>query len=319
MPRTPSLPTRRDLLLAGAAGAALVATPALARAEEAQPPPRKRRVHGMPTGFVGHGSPMLALNATKGRDLRAWAARYEKPVAVLAVSAHFQRAPVTIGATKTRPLVYDFRGFPKALYQVRYAAPGAPKLARRVEQVLAPSVKVRHDARRGHDHGTWVPLKWMYPKADVPVLSVSLPSHDPRTLFRIGRALRPLRDEGVFLLGSGSLTHNLRRLGRSDATPTPRWASEFDHWAREVIARHDVDALLDWEKKAPAARTNHPTVEHFVPLILAAGARTSGDVAAFPVQGFENGSISRRCVAWSAPVKKPPAPKVPPRKPKTAG
>ncbi|MHC5009421.1 MAG: DODA-type extradiol aromatic ring-opening family dioxygenase, partial [Planctomycetota bacterium] len=209
--------------------------------------------------------------------------------------------PITIGATTPQPLINDFRGFPRELYRVRYSPPGAPKLARRVQQLLAPLGDVRSDPRRGHDHGAWVPLRWLYPHADVPVLSVSLPSHRPAALLRIGRALRPLREEGVFILGSGNVTHNLRRLDGRRGAPTPTWASEFDAWSRQVLARHDVDALLDWERKAPAARTNHPTVEHFVPLIIAAGASSERDTVTFPVSGFEAGSISRRCVNFAPP------------------
>ncbi|MDF1701427.1 MAG: class III extradiol ring-cleavage dioxygenase [Planctomycetota bacterium] len=259
----------------------------------------------MPAAFVSHGSPMLALDKVRGAEFSRWTATLPTPVAVLCVSAHYQRRPASIGATRPVPLVYDFRGFPKALQQVRYAAPGAPKLAKRVHQQLAPIMKVRHEAKRGHDHGTWVPMKWMYPKADVPLLSLSLPSHDPKTLYRMGRALRPLRDEGVLIVGSGSMTHNLRRLGRP-GTATPAWAQEFDAWSTRVLSSNDVDALLDWQRKAPAARTNHPTVEHFVPLLLAAGARKDGEPATFPISGFQSGSMSRRCVTF-APAPKPKA------------
>ncbi len=299
--------SRREVLAGTAAAAALAATGIAhgeqPKPEQARPEAPRRTIPDMPAGFVGHGSPMLAVNGKKGCDLTSWAARYEKPVAVLCVSAHFERAPITIGTTQTRPLVYDFRGFPRALYKIKYAAPGAPKLARRVQQVLSPVEAVHVAPRRGHDHGTWVPMRWMYPYADVPLLSVSLPCHDPSRLFRMGRALAPLRSEGVFLLGSGSMTHNLRRLGREGVAP-PQWAREFDLWAKETLEGHDVDALLDWKRKAPAARTNHPTVEHFVPLLIAAGARRSSDVVTFPVTGFESGSISRRCAAFHTPPKK---------------
>jgi 4,5-DOPA dioxygenase extradiol len=240
---------------------------------------------------------MLALDARRGAELGAWAASMGRPASVLVVSAHFERSPVTIGATTTRPLIYDFGGFAPELYRVQYRAPGAPALADRVEAVLAPLTAVRRDPARGLDHGAWVPLKWMFPAADVPVLPVSLPTHDPRTLWRLGRAIRPLRDEGVLVLGSGSLTHNLRRLGRLGAPP-PAWADEFDRWAAETLARRDVDALLDWERRAPAARTNHPTVEHFVPLILAAAATHDTERPTSAITGFD-GSVSRRSLSWS--------------------
>ncbi len=287
---------RRGLLVGGAAAAALAATGRIATAEEKAPQP-KPRVQTMPATFVSHGSPMLALDKARGPAFTRWTNGLPKPVAVLCVSAHYERRPVTIGATETVPLIYDFGGFPKALYQVKYAAPGAPKLAKRVVQQLSPIMRVYQQKKRGHDHGTWVPMRWMYPNADVPLLSVSLPSHDPKTLFRMGRALRPLRDEGVLIVGSGSMTHNLRRMGR-EGTPTPSWAKSFDDWSVDVLAKHDVDQLLDWQRKAPAARTNHPTVEHFVPLILAAGARKDRDAVSFPITGFQAASMSRRCVAF---------------------
>lgn len=294
--------SRRDVLAGATAAAALLASGLRgARAEDLpqeneSAPVRPSQPSLMPAAFVGHGSPMLAVDEARGREFRDWARSMGDPVAVLVVSAHYERRPITIGATRTLPLIYDFRGFPRALYEVKYAAPGAPKLARRVAQVLEPLGTVASQPERGLDHGAWVPLKWMYPNQDVPVLSVSLPSHDPRTLVAIGRALRPLREEGVLILGSGSATHNLRRIDGRAGALTPSWASEFDAWLADVMTRNDVDALLDWEQKAPAARTNHPTVEHFVPLLLALGARRDDDQATFPITGFDGASVSRRCV-----------------------
>jgi 4,5-DOPA dioxygenase extradiol len=282
----------RRTVLAGGAGLALSALGQRALADDAAPPPR------VPVAYVGHGSPMLALDAARGSAFTALGSAIGRPRAVLVVSAHFERAPATIGATRTVPLVYDFRGFPQALYQVRYPAPGAPRLARRVGEVLAPLGGVTRAEDRGHDHGAWVPLRWLYPDADVPVLSLSLPTHAPQALFRLGRALRPLRDEGVLILASGNLTHNLRRVDPRPDAPVPAWAHDFDAWAVGVLVRHDVGALLGWERAAPAARTNHPTVEHFVPLLVAAGAAHDDEAVTFPITGFEAGSLSRRSVAW---------------------
>ena len=294
--------TRRLILKGAAAGGALAAI-GLRRLEAAEPATATRVIPTMPVGYVSHGSPMTALSAQRNAEWAAWADSMPTPVAVLVVSAHYQRSPVSIGATRRVPLLYDFRGFPRALYQLTYDPPPARKLARRVEQVLGAISPVRQDPRRGHDHGTWVPLRGMYPKADVPVLSVSLPSHDPKTLLRMGRALRPLRDEGVFILGSGAMTHNLRYRPQR-GSKTPGWASEFDAWAQETLAARDLDALLDWERKAPAARTNHPTVEHFVPLLIAAGAQRDGDRTRFPVSGFDGVAFSSRCVSFDPPPKK---------------
>jgi len=284
--------SRRSVLLGAAASAGLVLTrTALARAKEPASAP-------MPVCYVGHGSPMLALDQERGRELTDWARSMPKPSSILVVSAHYERSPITIGATTTRPLIYDFSGFPRALYQVRYAPPGAPDLARRVAALLTPLGDVRADPARGLDHGAWVPLRWMAPAADVPVLPVSLPTHDARSLWRIGRALGPLRDEGVLLVASGNLTHNLRRIDTRPDAPVPSWASDFDAWAETTLRDRSMDVLLDWERKAPAARLNHPTVEHFVPLLLAAGASRDSDRVAFPITGWDGGSLSRRCVTF---------------------
>jgi 4,5-DOPA dioxygenase extradiol len=166
-----------------------------------------------------------------------------------------------------------------------------------VEGLLRAEGPVARDPERGLDHGAWVPLLWMYRQADAPVLPLSLPTQDPAALLRIGRALAPLRDEGVLILGSGNVVHNLRRLSGRDGAATPAWAAEFDRWVEETLLRRDLDALADYRRRAPGPDLAHPTKEHFVPLLLAAaaGSTTTGPVT-FPVTGFEFGSISRRCV-----------------------
>ena len=163
------------------------------------------------------------------------------------------------------PLVYDFYGFPAKYYETTYPAPPAPALAARVRDLLRAE-PVAQDPERGLDHGAYVPLVAMYPAADVPVLQVSLPSLDPTALFSLGRALAPLRREGVLIVGSGFLTHNLRTVDFRPDAPTPAWASEFDAWAADVLARRDVDALLDYRERAPGVRQALPTHEHFVPV-----------------------------------------------------
>ena len=250
----------------------------------------------MPVAFVGHGSPMIVLDEAKGAELRAWGSSIPEPRAILVVSAHWEQAPATLGPTRAVPLIYDFYGFPPELYRVRYPAPAAPELARRVA-ALVPDVRIDED--RGLDHGTWTPLRWLFPDARIPVLQLSIPSHDPRALHRLGHDLAPLRDEGVFLLGSGNVVHNLRRIARRPDEPTPSWAAEFDQWLVESLARRDVDSLLDWERRAPAATLAHPTVEHFVPLLVSLGAATD-DLSRlhYPISGFEHSSISRRSLSW---------------------
>jgi 4,5-DOPA dioxygenase extradiol len=251
----------------------------------------------LPAGFVGHGAPLLALDAQKGAPLRAWGAALGTPRAVLVVSAHWEAAPASLGATGTRPLVYDFGGFPRPLYEVQYPAPGAPWLADRVDALLGAPAR-RTD--RGLDHGVWTPLVHLFPDADVPVLQLSLPSREgPRALFALGRRLAPLRAEGVFVLGSGNVTHDLRAVDFSETTPPPGWARDFDAWVRETLARRDWDTLVDFAAKAPAYRRAHPTDEHWLPILVAAGAGAdaTGEAVRFPIEGWEFGSLSRRAVA----------------------
>ncbi|MGK5533547.1 dioxygenase family protein [Streptomyces sp. URMC 129] len=228
----------------------------------------------MPVLYLSHGAPPLADDALWTAQLAAWSAELPRPAAILVVSAHWEAAPVTLGATTTVPLEYDFWGFPDRYYRVTYPAPGAPALADRVRGLLtAPGTPVHDAPARGLDHGAYVPLVEMYPEADIPVLQLSLPTLDPGRLLRLGRRLAPLREEGVLIVGSGFFTHNLREL-RWDAGPdeAPAWSKEFDAWGREALDRGDVDALLDFEHAAPAGRTAHPRTEHFAPLFVTLGA-----------------------------------------------
>jgi 4,5-DOPA dioxygenase extradiol len=251
----------------------------------------------MPAVFLAHGSPFLIDDAAWVAELGAWARTMPRPTAILVLSAHWVDAPVTIGATETVPLVYDFYGFPERYYKMTYPAPGAPGLARRVRELAGAAGPVAEEPRRGLDHGVYVPLLCMFPDADIPVLQVSLPSMDPAPLFALGRALAPLRKEGVLLMGSGFLTHNLRALDPRPGARPPGWATDLDAWAADVLARRDVDALLDYRSRAPGVQQALPTHEHFVPVITALGA--SIDVAEpvqFPITGFAHGSFTRRSV-----------------------
>ena len=253
----------------------------------------------MPAIFLAHGSPFLLDDSEWVTQLKGWADALPRPSSVLMLSAHWEQKPVTLGATRTAPLVYDFYGFPAHYYDVRYPAPGAPDLARRVRALLSETQPVAEEPERGLDHGAYVPLIAMYPNADVPVLQVSLPTLDPATLFELGRALAPLRDEGVLIVGSGFLTHNLRAWDRSPHPVTPSWASEFDAWAADVIARQDVDRLLDYRNQAPGVRLALPTHEHIVPSVVAVGtaADEPGPVS-FPITGFYGGSMTKRSVQF---------------------
>jgi 4,5-DOPA dioxygenase extradiol len=273
---------------------------ARARAGSRMPSPTKAGgSHRMPAIFLAHGSPMLLDDAGWVAELAAWAKQLPRPKAILMISAHWLEAPVTIGATRTIPLVYDFMGFPDKYYDVKYPCPGAPDLGRRVAQLLSPTGPVMELPDRGLDHGAYVPLVAMYPAADVPVLQISIPTLDPRELFEIGHLLSPLRDEGVLIIGSGFLTHNMRFAFRKD---TPAWAVEFDAWCADVLARRDHDALLDFAKRGPAAQVALPTTEHFVPVIVAAGAAPDpSESVAFPITGFwgqGGGAFTRRSVRF---------------------
>lgn len=293
--------TRRSVL--AVAGASLLAGCGR-RGEEPEPVSKREssmplKTDRMPALFVAHGAPMLLDDAGWMAELAAWSGAMAKPRAILVVSAHWEERPVTLGATETVPLVYDFYGFAPKYYQTQYRAPGAPWLAERVRGLLSPHQKVEQDARRGLDHGAYVPLVAMYPNADVPVLQMSLPTLDAKELHALGRALAPLRDEGVLIMGSGFLTHNMRAIDWSGKNPPPNWASEFDLWAKETLARGDVDALLDYRKRAPGAAMSLPTVEHFVPAIVAQGAASvSPDSVRFPIEGFWMGSFTRRSVQF---------------------
>ncbi|MEU2158925.1 class III extradiol ring-cleavage dioxygenase [Streptomyces sp. NPDC019396] len=247
----------------------------------------------MPALYLSHGAPPLADDALWPGQLAAWSADLPRPKAILMVSAHWEEAPLALGATETVPLVYDFWGFPE-YYQVAYTAPGAPELAESVRRLLtAPGVTVQEAPERGLDHGAYVPLVEMYPAADIPVLQISMPTLDPRKLMDIGRRLAPLRDEGVLIVGSGFFTHNLAALRRGGI---PSWSAEFDDWGHRALDAGDIDALLDFRHKSPAGALAHPRTEHFAPLFVTMGtADTFGelDTHRSVIDGFWMGLAKR--------------------------
>jgi 4,5-DOPA dioxygenase extradiol len=254
--------------------------------------------HRMPSIFLAHGSPILFTDRAWMSELNLWASKLPRPKAILMLSAHWLDKPVTLGATTPVPLVYDFYGFPEEFYKTEYPAPGAPELAARVRALLGAGQTV-DDPKRGLDHGAYVPLVAMYPAADVPVLQASLPSLDPPALLALGKALAPLRDEGVLVVGSGFLTHNLRRMSFDPNAPTPQWAAEFDAWTADALARKDVDALMKYRETAPGVRESLPTHEHFVPVIVALGAALeSSPAVSFPITGWAYGSGTKRSVQF---------------------
>jgi 4,5-DOPA dioxygenase extradiol len=263
---------------------------------ETTTPPYEGR---MPSIFLAHGSPFLLDDTGWVAELHAWAQAMPRPSAVLMLSAHWENEPLTLGATSTVPLVYDFYNFPEKYYRVTYPAPGAPKLAQRVREILGGSRPLAEDPARGLDHGAYVPLVAMYPSADVPVLQISFPTMDPASLLALGRALTPLRHEGALIVGSGFLTHNLRATDWRANAVAPSWALDFDAWIADVIARQDVDALIEYRSRAPGVRQALPTHEHFVPLLVAMGASVDAPAAVtFPIAGFTYGSFTRRSVQF---------------------
>ncbi len=232
-----------------------------------------------PALYIGHGAPPLLDDALWSSQLSAWGNELVRPTAILVVSAHWESAPLTLGSTSgTTPLIYDFGGFAPRFYDLQYRAPGAPDLAARIKALL--NEPVAEQPNRGLDHGAYIPLLKMFPNADIPVLQMSIPTHDPEKLFAIGKKLAPLREEGVLIIGSGFLTHGLPFLRdfSIDATP-PGWSVEFDLWAQEVLSRGAVDELMNYKSLAPGMPYAHPTVEHFAPIFITLGAATQADAA----------------------------------------
>lgn len=226
-----------------------------------------------PVLFLSHGSPMTALG---GDELNAtWAAlaaRLRRPEAVVMVSAHWNtRLPILTGSAQPET-IHDFGGFPEALYRILYPAPGTPALARRIKDLLTDKgIVAGIDATRGIDHGAWVPLRTLFPAADVPVLQLSVqPELNARHHFALGAALAPLAAENVLIVGSGHMTHNLHEYMRGK--PRAAETRAFRDWVHERLLRGATDALLDWQEKAPNAAFAHPSVEHFLPLFVALGA-----------------------------------------------
>lgn len=245
-----------------------------------------------PSLYISHGSPMLALEpGASGPALARLAAELPKPKAIVIVSAHWESDELLVSGNPRPETWHDFGGFPKALFEVQYPAPGNPQLAGEVVELLqTDNLPARIDTKRPFDHGVWVPLSLMYPQADIPVVQVSLPTRGGPTLqTKVGHALASLREHGVLLIGSGSITHNLRELdwhaGPESVEP---WAQTFRDWMIEKLAANDEAALHDYRQQAPNAVRNHPSDEHLLPLYFARGAGGEFSVAH---QGFTMGAL----------------------------
>ncbi|MCA1630635.1 MAG: 4,5-DOPA dioxygenase extradiol [Acidobacteria bacterium] len=252
----------------------------------------------MPAVFFGHGNPMNAL--ARNGWTEGWAAvgaSLPRPTAVVCVSAHWY-LPATLVTAQTSPrTIHDFGGFPRELFEVQYPAPGSPSLARRVRELLAPA-PVGLDERWGLDHGTWSVLCHVFPRADVPVVQLSIDETRPASFhYELAKRLTPLRDEGVLIVGSGNVVHNLHAYawGRRVVEPL-EWAARFDARARELLKANDHAPLVDYESLGRDATLSAPTPDHYLPLLYVVAQRRDGDEISFPVEGFDGGSISMLCV-----------------------
>lgn len=252
----------------------------------------------LPAIFFGHGNPMNALMHNPYTD--AWrrvGAEIARPRAILSISAHWF-VPGTGVTVSTAPrTIHDFGGFPRELYQVQYPAPGDPALARRVQELLAP-LAVTLDESWGLDHGTWSVLTHIYPAADIPIVQLSIDeTRPPQFHYEIGQRLAPLRDEGVLIVGSGNVVHNLHAYAWGRHLPDPYdWAVRFETEARGLLLAGDVRPLVDYESLGRDALLSIPTPDHYLPLLYVVGARQRGDAIAFPVEGVDGGSISMLAV-----------------------
>ena len=233
----------------------------------------------LPTLYVSHGAPTLALEpGHTGPALLALGQQLPRPEAILMVSAHWETSRPAASTALHPETIHDFVGFPDALYRMTYPAPGASDVARRAKDLLdAAGVGADLDPRRGLDHGAWVPLRYLYPSADIPVTQLSIqPRLDPRHHYRVGEALRALTQAGVLIIGSGSLTHNLHELRMTATEPAAEpYALAFQQWVYQAVNANDIAALLDYRRLAPEAARAHPTDEHFLPFFVALGAAGS--------------------------------------------
>jgi 4,5-DOPA dioxygenase extradiol len=258
----------------------------------------------LPTVFFGHGNPMNAVQQNSyTAGWRRIGQETPRPKAVLSISAHWFVPGSAVTIATAPETIHDFGGFPDELYRVQYPAPGDPVLARRIQGLLAP-LPVELDESWGLDHGTWSVLRHVYPDADVPVVQLSIDATQPASFhFKIGARLASLREEGILIVGSGNLVHNLRAYAWSRPMPEPYdWAVRFETTARELLLAGDYKPLLEYELLGPDARLSIPTPDHYLPLLYVIGTRQRGEVITFPVQGIDGGSISMLAMQVGRPA-----------------
>ena len=255
----------------------------------------------LPAVFIAHGSPTNAVEANVYTNAwRALGSSLPRPQAIVAISAHWYTRGAFVTANATPPTIHDFGGFPQPLYEVRYDAPGSPELAARLASQL-DRVPVQQSLDWGLDHGTWSVLVHAYPDADVPVVQLSIDGTQPPAFhYALGRELAALRDDGILVLGSGGIVHNLARVVWDHAAPPPAWAREFDARVRGRLEAGDHEALIAYEQFGDAARLAVPTPEHYLPLLYVLGTQRPGEGVSIPVSGFDLGTIGMTCVVIGA-------------------
>ena len=263
------------------------------------------------TFFLSHGSPTLSIDdSLEARHFfKSWTDKVlpQKPKSILIISAHWDTKVPTVNTVLRNSTIHDFYGFPDPMYKLKYEAPGAIELGKRVKELLMGEGGMKcvdEDKKRGLDHGAWVPLMLMYPEADIPVCQLSVQSSQNGTYhYNMGKALAPLKDEGVLIIGSGSATHNLRKLdfNITNGSAVP-WALDFDHWLRDSLLQGRYGDVNDWEEKAPNAKTAHPWPEHFYPLHVALGA-AGGDAKAEQIHtSWQLGTLSYSSYSFTTPL-----------------
>lgn len=253
-----------------------------------------------PSMFISHGAPPLFEDETWINELFNWSTSLPKPTGIIIISAHWEKSPITISNPGlTTPLTYDFGGFHPYYYTMQYPTPDATQLTEQTKKLLSSIGPTQQQDTRGLDHGAWVPLKVMYPQADIPTIQISIPTHSPEKTFTVGKQLNELRQQGVLIIGSGFMTHGLPYITPAMiAGEYPTWSQEFDQWAWETIQNNDLDTLTQYKTKAPGMPYAHPTVEHFTPIFIALGTQQTSNKPTTVIEGTFWG-LSKRSIQIS--------------------